>query len=343
MSTMPNLLNPYSQLYGNPAGPGDARPTALQIIHDNNLVDQWTGKTVLVTGATSGLGLETARALHATGANVFITARNLEKAATVIADIKSSSSGSGLLEAVEMDMTSLASVKRAAAAFLAKSPTLHVLIANAGIMALPERTLTEDGHEAQFAVCHLAHFTLTLLLLPAMLKASTTDFNSRVVTLTSNGHSYSPVNLEDPTLEADYDPWRAYGQAKTANIWMANRIDRVYGPKGVHALSVHPGGALTGLQKNLPKETLEAWGGDGELMRWMMAPAQGAATATWAAVAPVWEGKGGKYLFECKIGEEAKDLTSIMDQGYAPHAFDEEREDRLWEMSLAMVGVEDVN
>ncbi|KAM0327633.1 hypothetical protein ACHAQA_005926 [Verticillium albo-atrum] len=339
---MSNPLNPYVELYGNPSGPGDARPTALQIIQDNNLINHWAGRTILVTGGTSGLGLETARALHATGADVYITARDLAKAASVIAEIKSSSPGTGLLEALEMDMTSLASVKRAAAAFLAKSPILHILIANAGIMAIPNRTLTAEGHESQFAVCHLAHFALTLLLLPALLKASTPDFNARVVTLTSNGHRYGTVDLKDPTLAADYDPWRAYGQAKTANIWMANRIDRVYGARGVHALTVHPGGALTGLQKSLPEETIAAWGGDKELMRWMMAPAQGAATTTWAAVAPVWEGQGGKYLYECKVGEEAKDMMSIMDQGSAPHAFDREGEDKLWELSMGLVDVEDV-
>jgi NAD(P)-dependent dehydrogenase (short-subunit alcohol dehydrogenase family) len=125
-------LNPYAEHFIHPNGPGDARPTALQVIEDNDLTGKWADKVVLVTGGTSGIGVETARALFATGADVFITARDLEKAKRVIDDILKSTRGGGKLEAIEMDMDSLDSVKKAAQDFLAKSSKLNVLVDNAG-------------------------------------------------------------------------------------------------------------------------------------------------------------------------------------------------------------------
>jgi NAD(P)-dependent dehydrogenase (short-subunit alcohol dehydrogenase family) len=129
---MSDIFNPYAEHFADPKGPGDARPTALQIIRDNDLLNKWTGKVALVTGATSGLGIETARALFATGADVFITARDLKKAQGVIDGIRRSSEGSGKLEVIEMDMNSLDSVKKAAQAFLAGSSRLNILVNNAG-------------------------------------------------------------------------------------------------------------------------------------------------------------------------------------------------------------------
>ena len=125
--------HPYAELYANSKGPGDARPTAIQIIRDNDLFNEWTDRVVLVTGATSGLGVETARALHATGADVFITARDTRKAQDIIDNIKKSSQGSGKLEIIEVDMNSLDSVKKAAQAFLTKSSKLNILVNNAGV------------------------------------------------------------------------------------------------------------------------------------------------------------------------------------------------------------------
>lgn len=130
---MSDSYHPYAELYVNPKGPGDARPTALQIIRDNDLFNKWTDRVVLVTGATSGLGVETARALHATGADIFITARNIRKAQGAIEHIKKLSRGSGKLEVIEVDMNSLDSIKKAARAFLAKSSKLNILINNAGV------------------------------------------------------------------------------------------------------------------------------------------------------------------------------------------------------------------
>jgi NAD(P)-dependent dehydrogenase (short-subunit alcohol dehydrogenase family) len=206
-------------------------------------------------------------------------------------------------------------------------------------MATPEGTKTNDGFEAQFGVNHLAHFTLTALLLPTLLSSSTPDFNSRVVSVTSNGHRYSPPNWEDINLEKAYDPWMAYGQSKTANIWLTNYIDRVYGSRGLHANAVHPGGSLTALQKNLPAEMMQQWGSDPAMGAIMQLPEQAAATIVWGAVAKVMEGKGGKYLCNCGVGDEATDAMSILDPGYAPHAFDVDGENKLWELSLRLTDV----
>jgi len=125
-------FHPYAELFAAPKGPGDARPTALQIIRDNDLLDRWTGKVALVTGATSGIGLETARTLFATGADVFITARKIKKAEAVLDDIRQSSEASGKLEVIEMDMNSIDSVKKAVKDFLGRSNNLNILVNNAG-------------------------------------------------------------------------------------------------------------------------------------------------------------------------------------------------------------------
>jgi NAD(P)-dependent dehydrogenase (short-subunit alcohol dehydrogenase family) len=206
-------------------------------------------------------------------------------------------------------------------------------------MATPEGSKTSDGFEQQFGVNHLAHFTLTTLLLPTLISSSTSSFNSRVIALTSNGHRYSAINWDDINFSKGYSPWIGYGQSKTANIWLANYIDRVFGPQGVHANSVHPGGALTGLQTNLTQENLQEWGSNAEMMAGMLSTEQAAATTTWAAVAGVLEGKGGRYLTDCGEGAPARDLMSIVDPGYAPHAFDENEEAKLWKLSEELTGV----
>ncbi|KAH6991140.1 putative short-chain dehydrogenase [Ilyonectria sp. MPI-CAGE-AT-0026] len=336
---MSDSFKPYATQFSNPKGPGDARPTALQIINDNHLTNKWADKVALVTGATSGLGTETARALVATGAHVFITARDLQKAQGVVDNILKSSEGAGKLEVIEMDMNSLESVKKAAQTFLSKSTKLNILVANAGIMATPDGSKTKDGFEQQFGVNHLAHFTLTALLLPALINGSTPSFNSRVVALTSAAHRYSAINWDDVNMIKSYDPWVSYGQSKTAAIWMANYIDRVYGSRGVHAVSVHPGGSLTGLFQNVTPEMMAQWQKDTAMMANMTTAEQGAATSTWAATAKIWEGQGGKYLSDCSVAGPAQDAMSVLDPGYAPHAFNEEGENKLWTLSCELTGV----
>ncbi|KIX05562.1 uncharacterized protein Z518_06434 [Rhinocladiella mackenziei CBS 650.93] len=277
---MPDPFAPYLAQHANPSGPGDHRPTALQIIKDD---DAWLDKVALVTGGTSGIGIETVRALHATGANTFFTARDEKKADAVIKDVKSTSPGKGSVQVIKMSMDSLESVKAAAKKFLGESGgKLNILVNNAGIMATPE-SKTVDGFERQFGVNHLAHFALTGLLLPALISSSRPDFNSRVVSVSSSSHRYSGIHWDNVNLMGCYDPYVAYGQSKTANIWKANYIDRVYGPKGVHALSLHPGGIWTGLQQYARPEQLAQWKADPEVTGVMKSPEQGAATSIWAA------------------------------------------------------------
>ncbi|KAK0712076.1 putative short-chain dehydrogenase [Lasiosphaeris hirsuta] len=335
-------LSPYAYTYVAKTGPGDARPTALQVLKDNNAIGNWVGRVILVTGGTSGIGTETARAFHQAGADVYFTARDEKKGAATIEDIRQTSSGAGKLEAIPMDMDSLESVKSAAGTFLQSSGgKLNVLINNAGIMGTPQST-TKDGFERQFGVNHLAHYVLTALLLPALAATSTPTFNSRVVAVSSSAHRFSPVVFTDPNLSAPgtYEPYRAYGQSKTANIWHANYIDRVFGAAhGVHALAVHPGAIWSGLYAHADQAMLDAWAGDAGLMAKMQSPAQGAATTVWAAAGKVWEGKGGKYLAECQVAGPAESMTALIDPGVAEHAYDPEGEDRLWELSGELTGV----
>jgi NAD(P)-dependent dehydrogenase (short-subunit alcohol dehydrogenase family) len=208
-------------------------------------------------------------------------------------------------------------------------------------MATPP-SKSADGYELQFAVNHLAHFALTTQLLPTLLASSTTEFNSRVVFVSSSSHRYSSIHWDDINLEKDYNPYIAYGQSKTAEIWTSNYIDRVYGPRGVHSTSLHPGGIWTGLTNHAGEEQIKKWKADPNVTPFMLSTAQGVATTIWAATAPVWEGKGGKYLADCTVAPPTTNMDSALDPGVGPDAYNEEGENRLWALSLEMAGVSDV-
>ncbi|CAH0043773.1 unnamed protein product [Clonostachys solani] len=342
---MSNPTKSYAESYRSPNGPGDARPTALQIVEDNQLVGVWKGRVVLVTGGTSGIGVETVRALHATGADVWFTARDASKGQNTLEDISKSSRGEGLLQVLAMDLDSLESVREAADSFLKKSSKLNILINNAGIMATPY-SKTKEGFERQFAVNHLAHYLLTTLLLPTLKSSSTAGQNSRVINLSSTGHRLSTFQFDNYNFEkpGSYEPFTAYGQSKTANAWTANYIDRVFGPLGVRAFSVHPGAISSGIQAfcdpALMKQLLE----DPEGSKAWQTAQQGAATSVWAAVAVELEGQGGKYLSQCSVAGPAKTLSPAeFDPGYAPHLYDQDGEERLWNLSASLVHIENGN
>jgi len=333
-STSSKMPSRYAEAHASPNGPDDTRPSALQIIKDEGLENKLTSKVALITGCSSGIGIDTARALSATGAKVYCCVRNPAKGSAALADILSP----GRVELLTLDLNSLASVRACAKDFLSKSQKLNILINNAGIMATPALEHTADGFEGQFGTNHLAHFLLFQLLKPTLLASSTADFNSRVVALSSMGHRSAGIQFGNYNFEnGGYSPWTAYGQSKTANIYLANEIDRRYGSKGLHALSVHPGGILTGLQIHMPKETLERFGKDETIRKSLKSTAQGAATSVWAAVGREWEGKGGRYLEDC---QEAG-MHQGGAEGYAKWAYDEGGEKRLWADSCRMVGVED--
>lgn len=208
-------------------------------------------------------------------------------------------------------------------------------------MATPEGK-TIDGFETQWAVCHLSHFLLTNLLLPTLLASSTPSFASRVVNVSSTGHRFARPNLDDVNFAATpYAPFHAYANAKCANIWTANALERRYASRGLHALSLHPGGIFTGLQVHVDPALVESWSKP-EIMRTIMSPAQGAATQVWAAIGKAWEGRGGKYLENVQLQErQAGPSGDLLEEGYASWAFDEESEEKCWRISKEMVGLKD--
>lgn len=326
----------YAAVHQNTKGPGDARPTALEIIKDEGLQGALADKVILITGCSSGIGIETAKALNATGAKLFLGVRDTAKGQAALSDILKP----GHVELLKMDLNSLSSVRSAASEFLAKSPTLNILINNAGVMATPEGR-TADGFETQFGTNHLAHFLLFQLLKPALLSSSTPSFHSRVVCLSSSGHRAGGIRFEDYKFEQrDYNPHLAYGQSKTANIYMANEIERRYGAKGLHGLSVMPGGIATGLQVHIAEMMTAAMAME-SVRNHMKSPEQGAATTVYAALSKEWEGRGGRYLEHCQEAKLAEESGNPMAPGYHPRAYDEEGEKRLWRDSLGFVGMED--
>ncbi|KAL4970925.1 uncharacterized protein BDV14DRAFT_194711 [Aspergillus stella-maris] len=322
----------YSAVHKNPKGPGDDRPTALGIVKDNNLVNALAGKIAIVTGASSGIGIETAKALKATGMHVYAAVRDLEKAKRALGDALEP----GKLDMLHLDLSSLASVRSFAAAFFARETTLHVLVNNAGIMATPKGR-TVNGFEMQFGTNHLAHFLLFVLLRDCMLAGATDAFPARVVAVSSTAHRYGRIELDNLNLEGVYDPDRAYGQAKCANIWFATHVDRLYAPR-IRAFSVHPGGIWTGLHQFLPQDKLSDWKHDLYLMSQMKSAEQGAATTVYAALDRELDGTGGLYLEDCGISGPVEPGYTLLDPGYEEFAFDEEGEQMLWRRSLELVG-----
>ncbi|KAK9802621.1 hypothetical protein WJX73_005824 [Symbiochloris irregularis] len=329
-------MSRYSELHKNPQGENDARPSALKIVEDENLLGKLGDKTFLVTGCSSGIGIETARALHATGADVYFTTRDAAKGAKVLEEIRSTSSGSGELHHLELELAHLQSVREAAASFLEQSRRLNAIIFNAGVMACPEGK-TKDGFETQLGVNHLAHFLLFQLLKPTLLASSTPEFNSRVVAVSSSGHRGGSVQFDDLNFENGYNKWKAYAQSKTAMIWTANEIERRFGSKGLHGLSLNPGGIWTPLQRHTP-ELKEQYGSVAQVQAYMKSPEQGAATSVYAALSKDWEGRGGKYLEDCDESPkyEGSDAASI---GWVPHAFDAANAKKLYDLSLKLVGL----
>jgi NAD(P)-dependent dehydrogenase (short-subunit alcohol dehydrogenase family) len=335
----------------NLGGAGDARPTALQIIEDEGLFGHLSDKTFLVTGVSSGVGIDTVRALHATGAHVYGTVRNLERGQKVVDQILSEKrEGGGKIDLIELELDSFESVKKGAQDFLSKSGgKLNALVANAGVMMTPEGR-TKDGWETQFGTNHLGHFLLFQLLKDALLASASPEYPSRYVSVTSLGHNLDTVHFDDINIEKrPYEPWKAYGQSKTANIWMANAIERHYGAQHLHATSVHPGAIMEGsnLTQHMTEEQRAAMNfDDPEVMRSYKSTAQGAATQVWAAVGKEWAGKGGKYLSGCAVPISHEELAKepgmifFTNDGYAAWVYDEEGEERLWRESFRMVGLE---
>lgn len=321
----------YAKVHAKPSGPGDARPTALQIVADEGAAGKLQGKNILITGASAGLGVETAKALYETGATLILTARNLPKARTALGPL---AKDTNRVHLVELDLNTLASVRTAAPRILDLcGGKLHLLIANAGIMAVPEGR-TADGFELQLGTNHLAHFLLINLLTDALLAAAP----ARVVILSSIGHRGSEVHFDNLNLEGEYDPWVSYGQAKTANLWTAVELERRYGSRGVHAFAVQPGGVpSSGLMDHLPAEAKAAVEANEDLVHQFKSLEQGAATTVLAALAKDLEGKGGLYLEDCQVAAPWDPASGPWAPGYASWAYDGEKAKKLWEVSTKLV------
>ncbi len=308
-----------------------ATSTADEVLEGIDL----TGKRILVTGSSAGLGVETTRTLAAHGASVTMAVRDLDKGAIAMEQVRAVVPGAQL-DRRELDLADLSSIRTFASSFLEDHPVLDVLIANAGVMACPQGT-TADGFETQFGTNHLGHFLLIRLLTPALLAAG----SARVVLLSSAGHRFGDVDLDDPGWErGDYDPWVAYGRSKTANILCAVGLDLRLRDQGVRAFALHPGGIQTELGRHLTEESLNALiarrTAANAPVTWKSVP-QGAATTVWAATSPDLDGEGGRYLEDCHIAEPAQDADAP--GGVRPYALDPARADALWELSERLVGL----
>jgi NAD(P)-dependent dehydrogenase (short-subunit alcohol dehydrogenase family) len=291
------------------------------------------GVLALVTGGTSGLGKETARALAAHGAEVVITARDMVKGEAVSRELAAATGAS--VEVEELELGSLASVRAFAGRFLARHSELQILVNNAGIMACPPGT-TADGFELQFGTNHLGHFLLTCLLAPALRQGAP----ARVIALSSRAHHMSPVIFDDINFERrPYQKWVSYGQSKTANVLFAVELERRLGPFGVHAFAVHPGVIHTGLSRYMEPadwEQLQARAAQrGEVMAIKSVEA-GAATTVYAATAPELAGLGGSYLEDCGLTpvNDAENATA----GVRSYAVDGDAAAQLWSLSEEWVG-----
>jgi NAD(P)-dependent dehydrogenase (short-subunit alcohol dehydrogenase family) len=292
--------------------------TAAEVIAGIDL----TGRRAVVTGASSGLGVETARALASAGAEVTLAVRDVAAGERTAKDINATT-GSTALHVKHLDLADVAS----AAAFAAdwRGP-LHLLVNNAGIMATPELR-TPQGWEMQFAVNHLGHFALATGL-HAALKAD----GARIVAVSSSGHMLSPVIFDDPHFAfRRYDPWLAYGQSKTANVLFAVEASRRWADDGITANAVMPGAIFTNLQRH----TQGAGSGTvpPELMKTVE---QGAATSVLVATSPLLDGVGGRYFADCNESETL-DRRGARLQGVARYALDPENARRLWTVSQQML------
>ena len=298
-----------------------------------------SGKRFLVTGVSAGLGVETARALAAHGADVVGAARDLAKAEGATATVRNAAkAGGGSFALIQLDLASLASVRAAADALVADGRKFDVVITNAGVMAAPFGK-TEDGFETQFGTNHLGHFTFVNRI-AALIKDG-----GRLVSLASSGHRFSNVDLEDPNFDrGDYEPWTAYGRSKTANILFAVEFDRRHKDRGIRAAALHPGGIHTELARHLDDGALEALverinaaarEAGGENFEFKSIP-QGAATSVWAAAVADPAEIGGRYLEDCQVAKLAE--NEGLREGVRAYALDPDNARALWAKSEEMVG-----
>jgi NAD(P)-dependent dehydrogenase (short-subunit alcohol dehydrogenase family) len=317
------------------AGPFGSTSTTNDVLSGKDL----SGKRVLVTGVSAGLGVETARALAAHGAQVIGAARDLAKAKRATAEVRAQAANGGGLELVEVDLASLKNVRACADALVADGRPFDVVIANAGVMSTPFGH-TADNFETQFGTNHLGHFVLVNRI------ASLIAPGGRLVNVSSSGHRYSDVDLDDPNFEhTPYDPIIAYGRSKTANILFAVEFDRRHRARGVRATALHPGGIMTELDRHLQPGELKATverinaelAAEGQPAFQFKTIPQGAATSVWAAFVAPAEEVGGRYCEDSQVSQVTKGLISPVSPGVRPYALNPEHAKALWARSEELV------
>ncbi|MBD1852081.1 SDR family NAD(P)-dependent oxidoreductase [Leptolyngbya sp. FACHB-711] len=312
-----------------------AKLTADEVLSDIDL----KGKRFLITGASSGIGLETARSLVAHGASVVGAVRNLAKAESATASVRDAAlQGGGSLELINLDLASLQSVRACADKLLANGQPFDSIIANAGVMATPFGR-TVDGFEVQFGTNHLGHFALINGIEPLL-----TD-NGRLVVLSSLAHRGADIDLDDPNFEQQaYDPWVAYSRSKTANSLFAVEFDRRHRDRGIRAASVMPGNSLTDLPRHFSQEELQgllqtvdaARTEAGLPPKELKEIPQAAATSVWAAVVANKDEISGHYLEDCAIAP-INDTPNPFADGVRSYALDANKAKQLWAKSEELI------
>lgn len=301
--------------------PFDATSTAAEVIADVDL----RGARAIVTGAASGIGIETARALASAGATVTLAVRNTAAGEKVAADI------GGSTTVAPLDLSDPASVTAFVRAW---HGPLHILVNNAGVMAIQDLQISASGHEMQFATNHLGHFALATGLHAALAAAD----GARVVSVSSSGHLRSPVIFDDIDYRfREYDPFSAYGQSKTANVLFAVGVTQRWARDGITANALMPGGIMTALQRHLGKDFQD--GADERFRRAgsrVKTPEQGAATSVLLAASPHVSGVSGRYFEDCREAAVVDHRDEFGITGVAPYALDEDNAERLWDLSLRL-------
>jgi NAD(P)-dependent dehydrogenase (short-subunit alcohol dehydrogenase family) len=316
-----------------------ATSTTEEVLSGVNL----QGKRILVTGVSAGIGVETARALAAHGAQVVGAARDLAKAETATAQVrKDAEANNGSFELIELDLANLTSVRACADGLVAKGEPFDVVIANAGVMATPFGH-TADGFETQFGTNHLGHFVFVNRIAPLI------RTGGRLINLASSGHRFANVDLEDPNFErTPYDPFIAYGRSKTANILFAVDFDQRHRERGVRAAVVHPGGIQTELARHMDPSQLQAMVDqiskqleeEGKGPFTFKTIPQGAATSVWTGVVASADEIGGRYCENCHVGNIVADDVAIsaISEGVRAYALDLNSAQALWKKSEELVG-----
>lgn len=292
--------------------------TAMDVVRGVDL----SGKRAIVTGGATGIGVETSRALAFAGAEVTMAVRRVEDAEVVAAQLREST-GNPSIFVRELDLVDLDSVAELAAEW--QGP-LHILVNNAGIMALPELERTSEGWEMQFATNFLGHFALTLGLYEALAAAD----GARVVSVSSSAHTRGPVFFDDPHFNfIPYDPWLAYAQSKTANVLMSVELTHRWSGVGIFSNALNPGAIPTNLQKHI--------GGMKTPVNLRKTPQQGAATSVLLAASPLLDGIGGRYFENCIEAGLLEARPGDFSGGVAPYALDPENSRRLWRMASELI------